>query len=73
VIGEVIDDAKRPIGHVRETVKLAVDGQQQARQKNIQYSTSFNLPPGKYHLKFVVRENQRGTWVRSKRISCCRI
>jgi VWFA-related protein len=60
VIGEVIDDAKRPIGHVRETVKLAVDQQQQARQKNIQYSTSFNLPPGKYHLKFVVRENQNG-------------
>ena len=60
VIGEVIDEAKRPIGHVRETVKLAVDQQEQARQKNIQYSTSFNLPPGKYHLKFVVRENQDG-------------
>jgi len=60
VIGEVIDEAKRPIGHVRETVKLAVDGQQQVRQKNIQYSTSFNLPAGKYHLKFVVRENQTG-------------
>jgi hypothetical protein len=60
VIGEVIDEAKRPIGHVRETVKLAVDGQQQVRQKNIQYSTSFKLPAGKYHLKFVVRENQSG-------------
>jgi hypothetical protein len=60
VIGEVIDEAKRPIGHVRETVKPAVDGQQQVRQKNIQYSTSFNLPAGKYHLKFVVRENESG-------------
>jgi hypothetical protein len=30
------------------------------RQKNIQYTTSFNLPPGKYVLKFVVRENQTG-------------
>ncbi len=60
VIGEVIDEAKRPIGHVRETVKLAVDGSQQVRQKNIQYTTSFNLPAGKYHLKFVVRENQAG-------------
>jgi len=60
VIGEVIDEAKRPIGHVRETVKLAVNGQEQVRQKNIQYSTSFNLPAGKYHLKFVVRENQSG-------------
>jgi VWFA-related protein len=60
VIGEVIDEVKRPIGHVRETVKLVVDGQQQVRQKNVQYSTSFNLPPGKYHLKFVVRENETG-------------
>lgn len=60
VIGEVLDEAKRPIGHVRDTVKLAVDQQLQARQKNIQYSTSFNLPPGRYHLKFVVRENQDG-------------
>lgn len=60
VIGEVTDEAKRPIGHVRETVKLAVDEQQQVRQKNIEYSTSFNLPPGKYTLKFVVRENESG-------------
>ncbi len=60
VIGEVIDEFKRPIGHVRETVKLAVDEQQQVRQKNIQYSTSFSLPPGKYTLKFVVRENESG-------------
>ncbi len=59
VIGVVIDEAKRPIGNVRETVKLAVDDDA-ARQKNIQYSTSFNLPVGKYHLKFVVRENQSG-------------
>ena len=60
VLGEVIDEVKRPVGHIRETVKLAVDGQQQVRQKNIQYSTSFSLPAGKYHLKFVVRENESG-------------
>ena len=60
VIGEVIDEAKRPIGNARETVKLNLDPSLQARQKNIEYTTSFNLPPGKYHLKFVVRENQTG-------------
>jgi VWFA-related protein len=60
IIGEVIDEAKRPIGHARETVKLNLDQSLGARQKNIQYTTSFNLPPGKYHLKFVVRENQTG-------------
>ena len=60
IMGEVIDEAKRPIGQARETVKLNLDSAQQARQKNIQYTTSFNLPPGRYHLKFVVRENQTG-------------
>jgi VWFA-related protein len=60
VLGEVLDEFKRPVGRIRETVKLAVDGQQQVRQKNIQYSTSFSLPAGKYHLKFVVRENESG-------------
>jgi VWFA-related protein len=60
IIGEVIDEVKRPIGRVRETVKLNLDPTLNARQKNIQYTTSFNLPPGKYQLKFVVRENQTG-------------
>jgi VWFA-related protein len=60
IIGEVIDDVKRQIGSARETVKLNLDPSLQARQKNIEYTTSFNLPAGKYHLKFVVRENQTG-------------
>jgi len=60
IIGEVIDEVKRPIGSARQTVKLNLDPALQARQKNIEYTTSFNLPPGKYHLKFVVRENQTG-------------
>ena len=60
VIGAVLDEAKRPVGRVRDTVKLNLDAALQARQKNIQYTTSFNLPPGKYQLKFVVRENQTG-------------
>jgi VWFA-related protein len=60
IIGTVIDEAKRPIGHARETVKLNLDPSLKARQKNIQYTTSFNLPPGKYQMKFVVRENQTG-------------
>jgi VWFA-related protein len=60
IIGTVIDEVKRPIGRVRETVKMNLDASLQARQKNIQYTTSFNLPAGKYHLKFVVRENQTG-------------
>src|SRR5580700_1737590 len=60
VIGEVKDSAGRVIGNARDTVKLAIDQSQQVRQRNIQYSTSFSLPAGKFHLKFVVRENETG-------------
>jgi len=60
IIGSVIDEVKRPIGSARETVKLNLDPALNARQKNIEYTTSFNLPPGKYQMKFVVRENQTG-------------
>ncbi len=48
------------VGDVRDTVKLALDASQQVSRKNIQYSTGFTLAPGRYHLKFVVRENQTG-------------
>jgi hypothetical protein len=60
IIGAVIDDTKRPVGRVRDTVKLNLDASLEARQKNVQYTTSFNLPPGKYQIKFVVRENETG-------------
>ena len=60
ILGSVVDEVRRPIGRARETVKLNLDQNLQARQRNIEYTTSFNLPPGKYTLKFVVRENQTG-------------
>jgi VWFA-related protein len=60
VIGEVRAGGKFAVGHLRDTVKLALDTAQQVRRKNVQYNTGFLLAPGSYHLKFVVRENQSG-------------
>jgi VWFA-related protein len=61
VIGMVSDpDNKRPLGETRDTVKLSLNTSQLVQRKNVQYDTGFLLPPGKYHLKFVVRENQSG-------------
>ncbi len=60
IIGTVKDPAGHNIGEARETVKLSIDQAQQVRQKNVQYSTGFTLPIGKFHLKFVVRENETG-------------
>ncbi len=60
ILGEVKDHAGIIVGNIRDTVKLNLDPNAQVRQKNIQYSTGFTLAPGRYHLKFVVRENQTG-------------
>ncbi|MBW4038560.1 MAG: VWA domain-containing protein [Acidobacteria bacterium] len=60
IMGQVKDAQGIIVGNVRQTVKLAIDQSQQVNQKNIQYSTGFTLAPGKYHLKFIVRENQTG-------------
>jgi len=60
IIGVVLESGKFPMGRQRDTVKLAVDPTQQVRRKNVQYNTGFVLPPGSYHLKFIVRENRSG-------------
>jgi VWFA-related protein len=60
IIGVVLESGKFPLGRQRDTVKLAVDSARQVRKKNVQYNTGFVLPPGNYHLKFIVRENRTG-------------
>ena len=61
VIGAVTDGSnRRPISTLRDTVKFNVQESLEVRHKNVQYNSGFVLPAGKYHLKFVVRENQSG-------------
>jgi VWFA-related protein len=60
IVGQVKNAQGIAVGNVRDTVKLALDATEQVKRKNIQYSTGFTLAPGRYHLKFVVRENQTG-------------
>jgi VWFA-related protein len=60
LIAVMRDEAKRPFGNIRDTVKLAVNTSQEVQRKNVQYDGAFLLPPGKYTVKFVVRENQTG-------------
>lgn len=60
VIGIVLDAEKHPLTRIRDTVKLAIDTSSEVKKKNVQYDTGLSLPPGKYHLKLVVRENQTG-------------
>jgi VWFA-related protein len=60
VIGMVLDSEHHPLNRIRDTVKLAVSTSTEVQKKNVQYDTGMSLLSGKYHLKFVVRENQTG-------------
>jgi len=60
VIGLMRDPQQRPVGRLRDTVKLAVQPSQDVKRKTVQYETGFTLPPGTYRLKVVLRENQSG-------------
>jgi VWFA-related protein len=60
VIGIVTDGERHPVTRIRDTVKLAVNTSAEVQKKNVQYDTGVSLPPGKFHVKFVVRENQTG-------------
>jgi VWFA-related protein len=62
VLGLVRDEQRRPVGRIRDTVKLSTDSADDLKKKTVQYETSFEMPPGKYHVKVVVRENQDGTF-----------
>jgi hypothetical protein len=56
------DSAGRPVAVLRDTlpVKLNADTYQQVLSGNILYEGGIVLPPGKYHLKVVARENESG-------------
>jgi VWFA-related protein len=60
VIGTVLDNERHPLNRIRDTVKLAVSTSTEVQKKNVQYDTGMSLLSGRYHLKFVVRENQTG-------------
>ena len=61
VLGLVRDAQRRPVGRIRDTVRLAPEAADDLKRKVVQYETGLELPPGTYHVKMVVRENQDGT------------
>ena len=63
VLGLVRDDQQRPVGRIRDTVRLSTDAADDIRKKTVQYQTGFEMPPGKYRVK-VVRSGEPGRRVR---------
>jgi VWFA-related protein len=59
LLGIVRDEASRAVARIRDT--LHVSGAD-VRRKSVQYRTGFVLPPGKFRLKVVVRENEGGAF-----------
>ena len=60
ILGLVRDQQQRPVGRVRDTVRLSTDAAESLRRKVVQYETGLEMPAGTFHVKFVVRENQSG-------------
>jgi VWFA-related protein len=62
VLGVIRDGQNRPVAWIEDTVKLSVAATEEVQRRNVQYGTSFELPPGVYRLKAVIRENQLGAF-----------
>ncbi len=61
-IGQVTDERGRTVANVRDAIKVKLDqsSASQLGRRHLQYDTGFSLPPGRYRLKFLTRENRTG-------------
>ena len=61
-IGQVRDSRRKLMANLRDhvQVKLHGDDAEQLAGRRLQYDTGFTLPPGRYTLKFLTRENESG-------------
>ena len=60
VLGIVRDEQGRPVGRIRETLDIAPDTSGVAARQLL-YQAGLTLPPGRFLVKVVVRENATGT------------
>ena len=60
VLGIVRDEQGRPVGRLRETLDIAPDASGDA-SRQLLYQAGLTLPPGRFVVKVVVRENANGT------------
>jgi VWFA-related protein len=61
-LGQIQDEARATVGNVRDFIKVKLDQQMAAKvaHRSFQYDAGFTLGPGKYRMKFLVRENVSG-------------
>lgn len=61
-LGQIQDETRQVVGNVRDFIKISLDqeNKERAARRIFQYDAGFTLEPGRYHMKFLVRENVSG-------------
>ena len=60
VKGEVYDEQGRAVGRIRETLEVPSGGAETLAGRQVVYQSGVSLPPGRFSVKVVVRENTGG-------------
>ena len=60
IAGFVRDEQGRPVGRIRQTLELPSGGTNTLAGKQVLYQSGLTLPPGRFAVKVVVRENESG-------------
>lgn len=60
VLGMLLDEQGRPVGRFRETLKLPPGTGNTLAGKQVLYQSGVTLPPGRFSVKVVARENTTG-------------
>ena len=60
--GQIQDEQHAVVGNVRDNIRIKLDQDNAAKagRRSFQYDAGFTLEPGKYRMKFLVRENITG-------------
>ena len=61
-VGQIQDERKAVVGNVRDFIKVKLDAGEggEVARRNFHYDAGFTLAPGRYRMKFLVRENAVG-------------
>jgi VWFA-related protein len=60
ILGQISDERGFPVGRLRQTMKLPAGTEATLAGKQILYQSGMTLPPGRFAIKAVVRENATG-------------
>ena len=60
VLGMLFDEMGQPVGRIRQTLTIPAGTGKTLAGKQVLYQSGMTLPPGRFGLKVVVRENETG-------------